>query len=74
MEPWTHHRSRIAALSRSRDDDDPELINARRDLKAARLADKIRADVANWPPLTAEQCARLAALLRPAEGGGRIAS
>lgn len=62
---WTHHRARVAALSRDRSPDDPELINARRDLRAERLADHI-ADVVNAaPPLTNEQRARLAALLRP---------
>lgn len=69
MSSWTHHRSRIAALSRSRDPDDPELLNARRDLRDARLADRIRADVAAWPPLTDAQRCRLAALLRPVGGG-----
>lgn len=64
----TRHRARLAALSRYRNPDDPEVIDARRQLRAAGLADRIREDVAKWPPLTAEQCDRLAALLRPAAG------
>lgn len=67
-------RARLAALARHRNPDDPELIDARRQLRAASLADRIREDVAKWPPLTDEQRDRLAALLRPADGGGRIAS
>lgn len=58
------HRARIAALSRDRTPDDPDLLAARRDLRAARLADYVRATVAELPPLTDEQCARVAALLR----------
>jgi hypothetical protein len=38
MPQWTHHRARVAALSRDRAPDDPELLAARRDLAAAREA------------------------------------
>jgi hypothetical protein len=38
---WTHHRARVAALSRDRAPDDPELLAARRDLAEARLAARI---------------------------------
>ncbi len=63
---WTTERGRVAALSRSRPVDDPDLINARRALRAERLADRIEQVVAEAPPLTPEQLDRLAALLRPA--------
>lgn len=72
---WRVSRARIASLSRSRTPDDPDLVNARRELLEARLADRIRADVAAWPPLTTEQRDRLAALLRPVPtaGGDQVA-
>lgn len=59
-----HHRGKIAALSRSRTSDDPELIEARRALRAEVLAEHVRAVVAQAPPLTDEQRERIAALLR----------
>lgn len=58
-----HHRARIAALSRDRAADDPEIICARRDLAAARLADHVERVIADAPPLTGEQRAHIAALL-----------
>ncbi len=61
---WTHERARIAALSRSRTPDDPELLEARRNLRAARLHDHVAKVVAEAPPLTDEQRARIAALLQ----------
>jgi hypothetical protein len=64
---WTHERARVASLSRSRNDDDPDLVNARRNLKAERLALHIARIVAEAPTLTGEQRDRLALLLR---GGG----
>ncbi|MCL1869775.1 MAG: hypothetical protein FWF90_05110 [Promicromonosporaceae bacterium] len=64
--PWTHHRARVASLTRSRTADDPELADARRDLRAERLAAYIEEVLAQAPPLTAEQSTRLASLL----GGG----
>lgn len=65
-------RGRVAALSRSRTTDDPELIAARRNLRAERLADHIRRVVDAAPPLTNEQRQRLAAMLSPfaANNGG----
>jgi hypothetical protein len=44
-----------------------KIAKARTALRAADpgLDEKIRADVAKWPPLTAEQRARLALLLHP---------
>lgn len=65
---WTQDRARVAALSRSRKADDPQLIDARRSLKASRLQDYVARVIAEAPPLTAEQLDRVAVLLRP--GGG----
>lgn len=69
-----HERARVAALSRSRTTDDPELVNARRNLAAERLAAYIKRTVDEAPPLTDEQRTRLALLLAPASGGGCRAS
>lgn len=55
---WTHFRARVAALSRDRDPQDPELIEARQDLREARLAFEIEAAT-----LTSDQRRRLAALI-----------
>ncbi len=53
------HRGRVGRLSRDRAPDDPELVDARRSLAAARLEDYIAKTVAAAPPLTAAQLARL---------------
>lgn len=60
---WTHERARVATLSRSRTPDDPDLLEARRNLRAERMALYIEQKLAEAPPLTAEQQHRLAALL-----------
>lgn len=60
---WTSERARVASLSRSRTPDDPVLLTARRDLRAARAEDYIRQLVGSSPPLSAAQRARLAVLL-----------
>ena len=66
---WTQERARVAALTRSRTADDPDLLGARRNLAAARLADYIRRTVDAAPPLTQQQRAALTLLLhsRPAD-------
>lgn len=64
---WTHERARIASLTRSRAADDPDLIDARRNLRAERLALYITETVDLAPALTAAQRDRLALLLH---GGG----
>ena len=58
-------RARVAALTRSRSSDDPELIDARRNLTAERLAAAISRAVESAPPLTPDQRSRLALLLIP---------
>jgi hypothetical protein len=60
---WTHERARVASLSRSRTTDDPELVDARRNLRAERLADYIKRTVDAAPPLSPEQRSRLALIL-----------
>jgi len=66
--PTLQHRGRVAALSRSRASDDPELVCARRDLAASKIADYIRRTVDAAPPLLPEQRDRLAILLRGEAG------
>ncbi|MCV7750891.1 hypothetical protein O3783_01265 [Micrococcus luteus] len=58
-------RGRVASLTRSRPADDPELIEARTNLAAEKLAAYVSAVVAEAPPLTDAQRDRIAALLRP---------
>lgn len=65
MSGWTHHRAKVASLSRVRSADDPDLIEARRDLKASRLEDAAREAAESLPPLTDEQARRIAAILYP---------
>lgn len=60
-----HHRAKIGALSRSRSNDDPELIEAKRGLIEAQAADYIERVLATAPPLTDDQKRRLAELFRP---------
>lgn len=56
-------RARVAALSRRRQSDDPELMSATAQLRATMLEEHIRKVVDGWPPLTSEQRARLAGIL-----------
>jgi hypothetical protein len=62
-------RARVAALSRHRTTDDPELSSARADLLAAGAEDYIRKLVDSAPPLTPEMRSRLAVLLLATPGG-----
>ena len=64
MSTWQHHRGRVAALSRDRAPDDPELLDERLSLRAERLADHVQRVVSQAPPLTEAQRDRIAALLR----------
>lgn len=63
MSTWTVHRATVASLSRTRKANDPELVEARRNLKAAKLEEYVARIVATAPPLTDEQAARIASLL-----------
>ena len=69
---WTTQRARHAALSRHRSADDPEVLEAARDLRAARLEDYVAKVVALAPPLSDEQRARIARLLQ-GNGGDHVA-
>jgi hypothetical protein len=69
MSDINHHKCRIAALSRSRASDDPDLVEARRSLKAAKLTAHVEKIVAEWPELTPDQLQRVALLLKPRPGG-----
>ncbi len=68
-----HERGRVAALSRSRTADDPELVTARINLRAEMLTRHVAKVVAQAPPLTPEQRDRIAALLRSGASGGDAA-
>lgn len=61
---WTQERARVASLSRSRRPDDPDLLEARRALRAARLEDHVAKVLDEAPPLTPEQRSRIASLLQ----------
>ncbi len=67
---WQSERARIAGLSSrpNRSADDPELVEARRNLRALRLEEHVQKVLADAPPLNDEQRNRIAALLRV--GGG----
>lgn len=67
MSTVSHYAAQVGALSRSRDDADPDLIAARLNLRCEKLADHIARIVDEAPPFTPEQRDRLAAILR---GGG----
>ncbi len=58
-----------AALTRHHGPDDPLVIAASQDLKAAGLEAHIRRLVDGWPPLTTTQRTQLAVLLRPLHDG-----
>jgi len=57
-------RARVAAFTRSRSADDPDLIEARRSLAAANIAAYIRKVVDAAPRLTDEQTESLAGILK----------
>lgn len=63
MSAITTERARVAALTRSRDADDPDLNEARRNLRAAKLAKHIERALQTAPPLTDDQRRRIARLL-----------
>ena len=65
---WTRDRATVASLSRVRPSNDPQLIEARQNLKAAKLEEYVARVVATAPPLTDEQASRIASMLRPYGG------
>jgi hypothetical protein len=56
-------RARVAALTRSRPKNDPDLVRARAILKEANLEEYVARAVADAPPLSDAQRERIAALL-----------
>ena len=62
-------RGRLNALQRYRPADDPEVLDAARDLRVARAEQYVRELVDAAPPLTDAQRDRLARILR-GNGGG----
>lgn len=68
MSTTTHKRAIVAALSRHRSPDDPELLDAQREMATESIAEYIAAKIASTPPLTDEQIARLRGLLPPPAG------
>lgn len=64
---WTIERARVAALSRSRTPDDPDLVQARERLRAARFEEHVRQLVDGAPPLDDAARSRLALLLGGAQ-------
>lgn len=63
LAPWTHYRAKVAALSRDRRPDDPELIEARGNLRAAMLHRQVAQALTADPPLTDDARQDLAELL-----------
>jgi hypothetical protein len=61
-------RARYAALIRHRPPDDPAVTAAARDHRAEVLAEHVRRIVDTFPPLTAAQRDRIAALLASGPG------
>ena len=62
-------RNRLNALQRYRAPDDPEVLDARRDLVAANVEQAAQRVADALPPLTPQQRARVGALLMPALAG-----
>jgi hypothetical protein len=62
--PLSVLQARYAALTRDRDPSDPVLIEARREFAFAKLSGHIAKIVADFPPLTEEQCQRVAMMLK----------
>jgi hypothetical protein len=58
-----HYKATAAALTRSRPADDPDLIEARRNLRAAVLAAHVEKSLAGAPALTDSQRRGIARLL-----------
>lgn len=70
-EELTRRKCVVASLSRHRDAADPELIDARRDLRAAKLRQYVENTLAEWPPLHREQLDSIGALLAAGREDGR---
>jgi hypothetical protein len=62
-------KASLAGLVAHRDPGDPAITEARRQLKAANLTERIREAVSTWPPLSESTRAGLAVLLLSAGDG-----
>ena len=62
--PLSVLQARYAALTRDRDPSDPVLIEARREFAFAKLSGHVAEIVARFPPLTEEQCQKVAGMLK----------
>ncbi len=63
------YRGQVAGLTRAvnngeRPPDDPALTDARQNLAAARLTERVKEIIEDWPPLSDEQVNDIVALLR----------
>lgn len=58
-----HYRAKLASFSRSRSEDDPELLETKQALAQAKLTSDIERLVANAPALTTAQAFKLRSLL-----------
>jgi len=64
-----HTKARLARAHRTYGANSPEVAEARRDFNAAKLETYVVRVVGEAPDLTPAQRDRIAALLRPADGG-----
>ena len=68
--PRTSQQARLAILTRHRDADDPELVEARSDFWAIEISEHIRKVVDQAGPLTDAQIGRITTILAQRRGGG----
>jgi hypothetical protein len=66
MSRSTHHRASLARRIQSYPPGHPKVVEAKRNLNEAKIADYIERALAEAPPLTDEQRSKLAELLKPA--------
>jgi hypothetical protein len=62
--PLSILQARYAALTRDRAPDDPVLVEARREFAFAKLSEQVAQIVSKFPPLTEEQCQKVANMLK----------
>jgi len=65
---YRHYRARVAALSRDRKPNDPELLAARRAMALAFVEERVRTAVKSAPPLPQAVRERLVELIRSVNG------